>query len=64
VALSDLGGLGDEAVSSGTDEVGVHAIAGRFALDANLGGEWPDTTDASKVAAGTALLRTVIGRLP
>ncbi len=64
LALADVSGVGDEAVSSGVDEVGVHAIVGRYAVDANLGGEWPDTTDASKVAAGTSLLQTLISRLP
>ena len=64
VTLAEVDGVGDQAVSNGTDEVGVHAIVGRYALDANLGGEWPDTTDAAKVAAGTSLLRTLISRLP
>lgn len=64
LVLSDVAGVGDEAVSSGVDEVGVHAIVGKYAVDANLGGEWPDTTDASKVAAATSLLQTLISRLP
>ncbi len=63
VTLADVSGVGDEAVSNGEDEVGVHAIVGSFALDANLRGEWPDTTDAAKVAAGISLLRTIISRL-
>ena len=64
LVLSDVSGVGDEAVSSGVDEVGVHGIVRNYAIDANLGGEWPDTTDASKVAAGTSLLQTLISRLP
>lgn len=63
VALAEVAGVGDEAVSSGTDEVGVHAIAGRYALDANFGGEWPDTPDSAKVSAATSILKTLIARL-
>jgi hypothetical protein len=63
VALAEVAGVGDEAVSSGSDEVGVHAIAGRYALDANFGGEWPDTPDAAKVSAATNILKTLVARL-
>jgi hypothetical protein len=64
VAFVEVGGVGDQAVSSGSDEVGVHTIVGSYALDANLGGEWPDTPDSAKLTAGTSLLQTLIARLP
>jgi hypothetical protein len=60
----DIGGLGDRAFSAGSDEVGVHAVVGASVIDANFKGEWPDTTDDAKVAAGTELVRTIISRLP
>jgi hypothetical protein len=62
--VSDIDGLGDAAFSSGVDEVSVQAIAGNSMISATLQGEWPDTTDDAKVAAGTELVRTVISRLP
>jgi hypothetical protein len=60
----DIAGLGDRAFSAGSDEVGVHAVVGASVIDANFKGEWPDTTDDAKVAAGTELVRTIISRLP
>jgi len=62
--VTDISGLGDAAIGFGTDLVGVHAWISTLAIDANLGGEWPDTTDASKIAAATSLARTIIERLP
>ena len=62
--VSDISGLGDKAFAGGSDEVGVHAVLGNLVIDANMGGEWPDTTDDAKVAAGTELVRTIISRLP
>jgi len=62
--VADVAGLGDEAFSAGSDEVGVHAVIGGAVVDANFKGEWPDTTDDAKVAAGTELVRTIISRLP
>jgi hypothetical protein len=56
--------LGDEAFSSGSDEVGVRAVVGARYVEAHFKGEWPDTTDDAKVAAGTELVRTIISRLP
>jgi hypothetical protein len=64
VPVTDLSGLGDKAFAGGSDEVGVHAVLGNLVIDANMGGEWPDTTDDAKVAAGTELVRTIIARLP
>lgn len=62
--VSDIDGLGDVAFSSGVDEVSVQAIAADRLISATLQGEWPDTTDDAKVAAGTELVRTIISRLP
>jgi hypothetical protein len=62
--VSDIAGLGDEAFSYGSDEVGVRAVVGALYVEAHLKGEWPDTTDDAKVAAGTELVRTIISRLP
>lgn len=45
------------------DLVGVKAISGSMAIDANMGGEYPDTADGAKVAAVTSLARTIIARL-
>jgi hypothetical protein len=64
VPVADITGLGDEAFGAGEDEVGVHAVLGTRVIDANMGGEWPDTTSDAKVAAGTELVRTIISRLP
>ena len=61
--VNDIDGLGDAAFSSGVDEVSVHTVVGNRLLTATLQGEWPDTTDDAKVAAGTELVRTVISRL-
>ena len=44
-------------------KVSVQAVVGDRLLTATLQGEWPDTTDDAKVAAGTELVRTVISRL-
>lgn len=62
--VSDISGLGDKAFGAGVDEVGVHAVVDNIVIDANMGGEWPDTTSDAKVAAGTELVRTIISRLP
>jgi hypothetical protein len=62
--LSDITGLGDEAFSSGSDEVSVWAVVGAIFIEAHLKGEWPDTPDDAKVVAGTELVRTIISRLP
>lgn len=64
IPVTDIDGLGEEAFGSGSDEVGVHARIDRFVIDANMGGEWPDTTDDAKVTAGTELVRTILSRLP
>ncbi len=61
--VNDIDGLGDAAFSSGVDEVSVQVVVGYRLLTATLQGEWPDTTDDAKVAAGTELVRTVISRL-
>jgi hypothetical protein len=61
--VNDIDSLGDAAFGSGVDEVSVHAVAGNRLVTATLQGEWPDTTDDAKVAAGTELVRTVISRL-
>src|SRR3954447_5877581 len=61
--VSDITGLGDVAFAAGSDIVGVHALVGNLQLDANFHGEWPDTTDDAKVAAGTELVRTLLSRL-
>ena len=61
---TQISGLGDAASSAGQDEVGVQAVQGNLVIDANLKGEWPAVTDAAKVAAGTALIRLIISRLP
>lgn len=62
--VSEIAGLGDEAFSSGSDEVGVRAVVGAVYVEAHFKGEWPDTTDDAKVVAGTELVRTIISRLP
>jgi len=62
--VTDIDGLGDVAFSSGVDEVSVQAVAANRLISATLQGEWPDTTDDAKVAAGTELVRTIISRLP
>lgn len=62
--VGDIAGLGDEAFSSGSDEVGIRAVVGAAFVEAHFKGEWPDTTDDAKVAAGTELVRTIISRLP
>ena len=62
--VADITGLGDGAFSSGSDEVGIRSIVGSAYVEAHLKGEWPDTTDDAKVAAGTELVRTIISRLP
>jgi hypothetical protein len=62
VPVNDIDGLGDAAFSSGVDEVSVQAVVGNRLVTAKLQGEWPDTTDDAKVAAGTELVRTVISR--
>ena len=64
IPVVDIPGLGEKAHASGVDEVGVHAVVGNRLIDANLGGEWPDTTDEAKIAAGTELIRTILSRLP
>jgi hypothetical protein len=61
--VGDIANLGDAAFSSGVDEVSVQAIAGNRLITTTLQGEWPDTTDDAKVAAGTELVRTLISRL-
>jgi hypothetical protein len=61
--VSDLSDLADVAFASGVDEVGVRAVVGGALVTANMKGEWPDTTDDAKVAAGTELIRTIISRL-
>ena len=60
----DIAGLGDAAFSSGSDEVGIRAVIGAAYVEAHFKGEWPDTTDDAKIAAGTELVRTIISRLP
>jgi hypothetical protein len=60
---TDIDDLGDSAFASGVDEVSVQAVAGNRLVTATLQGEWPDTTDDAKVAAGTELVRTLISRL-
>jgi hypothetical protein len=62
--VDDLNGLADGGFSSGVDEVGVHARLDNMIIDANFGGEWPDTTDDAKVTAGKQLIRTIVDRLP
>lgn len=62
--VQEISGLGDDAFAFGTDEVGVHAARGAVVVDVNLGGEYPDTTDAAKVSAGTSLVAKVFARLP
>jgi hypothetical protein len=62
--LSDITGLGDEAFSSGSDEVAVRAVVGARYVEAHFKGEWPDTPDDAKVVAGTELVRAIISRLP
>jgi len=62
--VNDIDGLGDAAFSSGVDEVSVQATVANRLISATLQGEWPDTTDDAKVAAGTELVRTIISRLP
>ncbi len=62
--IGDITGLGDEAFSSGSDEVAVRAVVGALYVEAHFKGEWPDTTDDVKVVAGTELVRTIISRLP
>lgn len=62
--VADITGLGDEAFSYGSDEVGIRAVVGAAYVEAHFKGEWPDTTDDAKVAAGTELVRTIIARLP
>lgn len=64
IPVRDLDGLGERAFGSGSDEVGVHAVVGNRLIDANMGGEWPDTTDDAKVAAGVELVRLILERLP
>jgi hypothetical protein len=61
--VTDIDGLGESAFSSGVDEVSVEGVDGDRLITATLQGEWPDTTDDAKVAAGTELVRTVISRL-
>jgi hypothetical protein len=60
----EVSGVGEQAFAAGVDEVGVHALVGSLVIDANLRGEWPDTTDDAKVAAGTELVRAILARLP
>jgi hypothetical protein len=62
--VTDVDDLGDSAFASGVDEVSVRAVGGDKLISATLQGEWPDTTDDAKIAAGTELVRTVISRLP
>ena len=62
--LSRIDDLGDSSFAWGVDEVFVEAVAGDRLISATLQGEWPDTTDDAKIAAGTELVRTVISRLP
>jgi hypothetical protein len=62
--VQDIPGLGDAAIGFGSDEVGVHAVVGAREIDANLKGEWPDTPDSAKIAAGTTLVTEMIARLP
>ena len=61
--VTDIADLGDDAFASGVDEVSVQAVAGDRLVTVTLQGEWPDTTDDAKVAAGTELVRTMISRL-
>jgi hypothetical protein len=63
-SVQELSGLGDDAFAFGVDEVGVHASRGALVVDVNMSGEYPDTTDASKVSAGTSLVGKVFARLP
>ena len=62
--VTDIDDLGDSAFTSGVDEVFVQALDDNRLVSAKLQGEWPDTTDEAKVAAGTELVRTLISRLP
>jgi hypothetical protein len=62
--MQEISGLGDDAFAFGSDEVGVHAARGALVVDVNLGGDYPATTDPSKVAAGKSLVGKVFARLP
>jgi hypothetical protein len=57
-------GLGDAASGAGMDEVGVQAVLGNRVIDANLKGQYPDVSDARKIAAGIELVKLIISRLP
>ena len=61
--VNDIDLPGDVAFSSGVDEVTVQAVAGDRLITVTLQGEWPDTTDDAKIAAGAELVRTLISRL-
>jgi hypothetical protein len=63
-AVQDVSGVGDDAFAFGVDEVGVHASRGAIVVDVNLSGEYPATSDASKVSAATRLASKVFARLP
>jgi len=60
----EISGLGDQAFSAGRDEVGVDVLLSDRTINANLGGQSPEVSDATKVADATALAKLIISRLP
>ena len=62
--VTEIDDLGNSAFTSGVDEVLVQVLVDNRLVSAKLQGEWPDTTDEAKIAAGTELVRTLISRLP
>ena len=55
--------LGDTAFFCGKDNCGIKVLLGKYILDINFGGQFPDVPDQRKKEAGIALAHMVIERL-
>jgi len=55
--------LGDTAFFCGKDNCGIKVLLGKYILDINFGGQFPDVPDQRKKEAGIAMAKMVIERL-
>ncbi|MES2682855.1 MAG: hypothetical protein V4650_04990 [Pseudomonadota bacterium] len=61
--IESVAGLGDAASFGGEDRTGLKIIQKSLVIDINLGGQYPDVSDAQKKAASLALGKLLLERV-